>query len=93
MTSIYARAMTSIYHRSYLRGYAKHAAPRWLRRLMGGTEIHRAWLSGWLGYFESDGVAYGPAYPYPQFPDYDAAEDAAAPQFADEGFPYHPDRA
>lgn len=93
MTSIYYRAMTSIYHRSYLRGYARQPAPRWLRRLMGGSEIHRAWLSGWLGYFEQDGVSYGPAHPYPQFSGYDPDEDAAAPQSFDTSFPYHPDRA
>jgi len=86
-------AMTSTYMRAYLRGYAKQPAPRWLRCLVARTEIHRAWLSGWLGYFEQDGVSYGPAHPYPQFPGYDADEDAAAPQSFDDGFPYHPDRA
>jgi len=85
--------MTSTYMRAYLRGYAKQPAPRWLRCLVARTEIHRAWLSGWLGYFEQDGVSYGPAHPYPQFPGYDADEDAAAPQSFDDGFPYHPDRA
>ncbi|MBS1303425.1 hypothetical protein [Loktanella sp. SALINAS62] len=85
--------MTSIYHRAYLHGYARQPAPRWLRRFIARSEIHRAWLAGYLGFFESDGVAYGPAYPYPQFPDCDADEDAAATQFVDEGFPYHPDRA
>lgn len=75
--------MTSTYMRAYLRGYAKQPAPRWLRCLVARTEIHRAWLSGWLGYFEQDGVSYGPAHPYPQFPGYDADEDAAAaPHFA-----------
>ena len=85
--------MTSTYMRAYLRGYAKQPAPRCLRCLVARTEIHRAWLSGWLGYFEQDGVSYGPAHPYPQFPGYDADEDAAAPQSFDDGFPYHPDRA
>jgi hypothetical protein len=86
-------AMTSTYMRAYLRGYAKQPAPRWLRCLVARTEIHRAWLSDWLGSFEQDGVSYGPAHPYPQFPGYDADEDAAAPQSFDDGFPYHPDRA
>jgi len=81
--------MTSIYLRAYLHGYARQPAPRWLRRSIARSEIHRAWLAGYLGFFESDGVASGPAYPYPQFLDC----DAAATQFVDEGFPYHPDRA
>ncbi|MCF7701549.1 hypothetical protein [Loktanella sp. M215] len=61
--------MTSIYLRAYLHGYARQPAPRWLRRVIARSEIHRAWLAGWLGYFEQDGVSYGPAFPYPQFPD------------------------
>ena len=56
--------MKSIHMRAYLSGYAKQSAPRWMRRVIGKTEIHRAWLAGWLGFFEQDGVAYGTAHPY-----------------------------
>lgn len=41
----------------YLQGYQGRLFPRWIRRVFAGTEIHRAWLSGFLGLFregESD---------------------------------------
>ena len=56
--------MTSICHGAYLHGYARKPVPRWLRRFIARSEIHRSWLAGWLGFFEQDGVAYGPAVPY-----------------------------
>ena len=40
---------------AYLEGYQQHLWPRWLRRLIVGTELHRAWLSGHMGVFEPDG--------------------------------------
>lgn len=40
---------------AYLKGYQQHLWPRWLRRLIVGTELHRAWLSGHMGVFEPGG--------------------------------------
>jgi len=55
----------AILHRVYLHGYQQYILPRWLRRTLARTEFHRAWLSGFHGRFEEDGVMYGPANPYP----------------------------
>lgn len=55
----------ALMHRIYLTGYAGRQAPRWLRRALARTELHRAWLSGIDGRFEEAGVSYGPANPYP----------------------------
>ncbi len=57
--------MTSLYLHIYLAGYSGRIMPRWLRRMIAATEWHRAWLCGHLGFFAEDGVAYGPAHPYP----------------------------
>lgn len=64
MISLYRRAMTPIYLRVYLAGHAQQALPRRLRKAIAGSQLHRAWLVGFLGFFEQDGVAYGPANPY-----------------------------
>ena len=56
--------MQSIYLRAYLAGYAGRHIPRSIRRLIAGTEFHRAWLLGSMGFFEQGGGRYGPAYPY-----------------------------
>ena len=55
----------NLYLRVYLAGYSGRVLPRWLRRLVARSALHRAWLSGFTGYFEQDGVRYGPANPYP----------------------------
>ncbi len=52
-------------HRVYLWGYAGHVAPRWMRRILAGTGLHRAWFLGFHGFFVQDGVSYGLARPYP----------------------------
>ncbi|HCV03891.1 MAG TPA: hypothetical protein DG048_14685 [Pseudoalteromonas sp.] len=44
---------------SYLLGYRQWIAPRWLRRLFAMTGIHRAWLTGNLGVFISEGKKLG----------------------------------
>lgn len=49
----------------YLAGYSGTCPPRWLRRLLAGSDWHRAWLLGQMGFFVEDGVAYGPANTYP----------------------------
>ena len=56
--------MQSLYLRVYLVGYRGWYMPRALRRIIAGSELHRAWLLGFLGYFEEDGVRYGLANPY-----------------------------
>ena len=38
-------------HRIYLWGYGRRVMPRWLRRAIARSEIHRAWLSGRDGFF------------------------------------------
>lgn len=55
--------MTPIYHRLYLAGYSGWIMPRKLRRLIAGSEVHRAWLIGHLGFFDEDGRHFGPASP------------------------------
>ncbi len=41
--------------RFYLAGYKGVCLPRWLRRIMAGNRMHRAWLEGYMGSFEEDG--------------------------------------
>ena len=53
-----------LYHRIYLAGYSGWEAPYWMRLMLARTELHKAWLSGFHGRFEEDGVMYGPANPY-----------------------------
>lgn len=55
----------AILHRVYLAGYSGQIMPRWLRRAMAGSEIHRAWFLGFNGFFIEAGVSYGLANPYP----------------------------
>lgn len=60
--------------RVYIAGHRRHIMPRWLRKLLAGSELHRAWFLGFTGYFEENGTAYGLANPYPgrvSFPDLD----------------------
>lgn len=54
----------ALLHRIYLRGHHRQHMSRWLRCLLARTPFHRAWLYGWNGCFEQDGVRYGPANPY-----------------------------
>ncbi|MHC0055814.1 hypothetical protein [Actibacterium sp. D379-3] len=56
--------MQSIYLRAYLAGYTGRHIPRSIRRMFAGSTLHRAWLLGRMGFFEQDGVRYGPANPY-----------------------------
>ncbi|UZX45482.1 hypothetical protein A6U84_25775 (plasmid) [Agrobacterium sp. 13-2099-1-2] len=55
----------NIYLRVYLIGYDGKVMPRLLRKLLGRSEIHNAWLLGYMGFFEQDGIRFGPANPYP----------------------------
>ena len=60
--------------RVYIAGHRRQVMPRWLRKLLAGSELHRAWFLGFTGYFEENGTAYGLANPYPgrvSFPDLD----------------------
>ena len=52
----------SLLQSAYLSGYGGRHWPRWVRRMIAGTPLHRASLLGWLGYFVEAGVAYGPAH-------------------------------
>ncbi|MFU8776236.1 MAG: hypothetical protein ACNA7M_01020 [Roseovarius sp.] len=52
-------------HRVYLAGYSGYIMPRWLRVLLAGSELHRAWFLGSQGFFEEQGRRFGPANPYP----------------------------
>ena len=54
----------SLYHRIYLLGWRGWIMPRYLRKLIAHSEIHRSWFLGYNAYFEEDGVAYGLARPY-----------------------------
>ncbi len=58
------RTINAIYMRIFLAGYGGWIMPTRARRLIAGTMLHRAWLIGYLGFFEEDGIAYGPANPY-----------------------------
>lgn len=59
--------MSSLYLRVYLYGYDGNPMPRFLRKLIAGSEIHRAWLVGYKGFFEEDGIRFGPANRYPRY--------------------------
>ncbi|PKQ10893.1 MAG: hypothetical protein CVT70_17165 [Alphaproteobacteria bacterium HGW-Alphaproteobacteria-1] len=52
-------------HHVFLAGYSGRGIPRWLRKLLAGSELHRAWLLGSKGFFEEQGRRFGPANPYP----------------------------
>lgn len=43
----------------YLMGYEGVCPPRWVRRLIAGSELHRAWLAGYMGVFYEDGLLRG----------------------------------
>ena len=40
---------TQILHHIYLEGWGGRYPPRWLRRVLAKTELHRAWLTGRFG--------------------------------------------
>lgn len=45
------------YLRVYLIGYDGKLMPRSLRTLLARSEIHNAWLLGYMGFFEQDGMS------------------------------------
>ncbi len=55
----------SFLHRIYLAGYSGRVMPRCIRKLVAGSELHRARFLGFKGCFEEQGLRYGPANPYP----------------------------
>ncbi|MFV1761502.1 hypothetical protein VWY69_00260 [Phaeobacter sp. A90a-4k] len=57
--------MNAICQRIYLAGYGGWIMPRIIRKLVAGTQVHRAWFLGFNGFFKQDGIAYGSARPYP----------------------------
>ncbi len=48
----------------YLAGYGQWLMPKTVRRVIAGSQLHRAWLLGLLGFFREDDISYGPAKPY-----------------------------
>jgi hypothetical protein len=46
--------MTSIPTRFFLLGYCGYLLPRIVRRMIAGTEYHRAWLAGDMGILRAD---------------------------------------
>jgi len=59
-----ANLKNRLLHRIYLWGYGGREMPRWFRREIAGSKIHRAWMLGRDGCFFEDGIQYGPANPY-----------------------------
>ena len=55
----------AVLHRVYLWGYTGHTLPRWARRVVAGSDFHRAWFLAFYGFFEQDSTSYGLARPYP----------------------------
>ncbi|WP_458792658.1 hypothetical protein [Yoonia sp. MH D7] len=56
--------MNFIYHRVYLAGPHGWIMPKKFKRVIAGSEFHRAWFLGRAGFFEQDGIKYGLASPY-----------------------------
>jgi hypothetical protein len=56
--------MKILYHRIYLAGHRRWVMPRWLRRFIARSNIHRAWFLGFNGYFEEGGISYSLSNPY-----------------------------
>lgn len=46
-----AAVMPSLYLSAYLAGYRGTCPPRWVRRRLARTELHRAWLAGFMGIY------------------------------------------
>jgi hypothetical protein len=44
-----ANTSRSFFEFIFMLGYQQREFPRWFRRLVGRTELHRAWLSGYTG--------------------------------------------
>lgn len=44
--------LNDILHYVYLKGYVGYQYPRCIRKIVGGSKLHRAWLSGYMGIFE-----------------------------------------
>jgi len=55
----------AVLHRIYLAGYSGQIIPRWLRKALAKSQLHRAWFLGFKGCFEENGIRYGLANPYP----------------------------
>ena len=61
--------MRVIHHRAHLAGYGGWTMPRFLRKAILGSQIHRAWFLGHgFGHFCQDGTAFGLATPCPVMP-------------------------
>lgn len=49
----------NLYLKMYLCGYGGKLLPRWIRKLIAKTKLHRAWLAGFMGIFSENGVKHG----------------------------------
>ena len=56
----------AVLHWIYLKGYSGFKFPASFRRMIAGSEIHRAWFLGFTGHFAENGVRYGLANQRPQ---------------------------
>ena len=56
--------MTRITLQLYPAGYRGWIMPRRVRRWIAGTDFHRAWLLGYLGFFSEGTTRFGPANPF-----------------------------
>lgn len=50
---------SNLLHQIYLAGYSGKIMPRWLRKMLAGSDLHRAWFLGFNGYFQENSVSYG----------------------------------
>ncbi len=56
--------MSRIFFLIFIAGYSGWQMPRFLRRMIARSELHRAWFLGATGFFEQDGTRFGLANPY-----------------------------
>ena len=59
-----AEIKQSVAHRLFMAGYAGRTMPRWIRHIIAGSTLHRAWFLGQTRHFEEMGTRYGLANPY-----------------------------
>ena len=58
----------AVLHWTFLKGYSGFALPVWVRKLIAGSEVHRAWFLGFTGHFSENDIRYGLANPRRQEP-------------------------
>lgn len=53
------KPMKPMKHKIYIFGYKGWLPQKWLRRLFAKSDIHRAWLTGYMGFFVESGKHCG----------------------------------